>query len=165
MIIYEEMLRAFQKEKIKYALVGGLAVNLLGSLRNTADMDIVVEMSDENLSKIVTVLKKQGYRVKQPVDPMSIADADTRAYWIEKKHMKAFNFYKEAELKEVDIIIETPRPYDKIKKRLVRIKSKDINIPVIGINDLIAMKENTGREIDARDIGELKRIKKLKKIR
>lgn len=28
MIIYEDILRAFQKNKVKYVLVGGLAVNL-----------------------------------------------------------------------------------------------------------------------------------------
>ena len=74
MIIYEEILREFQKQKVKYVLVGGIAVNLLGALRSTADMDILVEMSDSNLAKIVTILKKQGYRVKQPVDPIMIAD-------------------------------------------------------------------------------------------
>ena len=73
MIIYEEIFRAFQKEKVKYVLVGGIAVNLLGSMRSTADLDILVEMTDENLRKVVRILKKQGYGVKQPVDPMGIA--------------------------------------------------------------------------------------------
>ena len=48
MIIYEEVLKEFQKQKVKYVIVGGIAVNLLGSLRSTADMDILVEMSDSN---------------------------------------------------------------------------------------------------------------------
>lgn len=165
MIIYEEILREFQRQKVKYALVGGVAVNLLGSLRNTADMDIVVEMSDKNLAKIVTILKDNGYRVKQPVDPMDVADKKIREDWIKNKHMKAFNFYQEAELKEVDIIIETPRPYEKIKERLIRMKSKDITLPVISISDLIAMKKNTGRSIDKSDIEQLKRIQKLRKDR
>ncbi len=55
-------------------LVGGIAVNLLGSLRSTADMDILLEMSDENLAKAVKILKKMGSRVKQPVDPLGLAD-------------------------------------------------------------------------------------------
>ncbi len=78
MIIYEEILRDFQKAKVKYILVGGLAVNLHGTLRNTADLDILVEMTDENLRKIVTILKKQGYCVKQPVNPLGIADKKIR---------------------------------------------------------------------------------------
>ncbi|KPK99393.1 MAG: hypothetical protein AMJ91_07950 [candidate division Zixibacteria bacterium SM23_73_3] len=86
MIFYEEIFRALQKQKVKYVLVGGIAVNLLGAMRSTADLDILVEMSDDNLKKIVEILKSQGYRVKQPVngersrtiDPMKIADKKTR---------------------------------------------------------------------------------------
>lgn len=74
MILYEEILREFQEQKVKYVLVGGIAFNLLGGSRNTLDMDILVEMSDRNLFKIVSILKKAGYYVKQPVDPIMIAD-------------------------------------------------------------------------------------------
>src|SRR3989338_10385122 len=98
MIIYEEVLKEFQKQKVKYVLVGGIAVNLLGSMRSTADLDILVEMSNENLKKVVTILKSKGYRVKQPVDPMGITDDKIRKDWIQNKHMKAFNFFKEEEL-------------------------------------------------------------------
>jgi len=163
MMLYEEILREFQKQKVKYIIVGGIAVNLLGSVRNTADMDILVEMTDANLAKVVKILKKAGYHVKQPVDPLMIADKKTREDWIENKHMKAFNFYKEDELKEVDIIIETPVPFEKAKKNIARIKSGDITLPVVSINDLIRMKKNTGRAVDKMDIEQLKKIKSLRR--
>jgi hypothetical protein len=143
--------------------VGGIAVNLLGGMRNTADLDILVEMSDDNLKNIVGILKSQGYRVKQPVDPMKLADKKTRKDWIEKKHMKAFNFYKEEELKEVDIIIESPVSYKEAEKSVVLIKVDDLTLPVISIDKLIEMKRKTGRAIDKLDIEELTKIKKLKK--
>lgn len=165
MIIYEEILRAFQKQKVKYILVGGIAVNLLGSLRNTADMDILLEMCDDNLKKAVTILKRKGYGVKQPVEPLGIADKKTRECWIKEKHMKAFNFYKENGLKEVDIIIDTPVPYEEAKKDILWVKGGDIKIPVISIDNLIKMKKNTGRNIDKLDIEELKKIKKLKRVK
>lgn len=163
MIIYEEILREFQKQKVKYILVGGIAVNLLGSLRNTADLDILVEMSDENLAKVVGILKKKGYGVKQPVDPMGIADRKTRKDWIHNKHMKAFNFYKYDELKEVDIIIDSPVSYKKASKNAVKIKSGKITLLVISIDDLIKMKKDTGRGIDQLDVEQLRRIKKMRR--
>jgi TPP-dependent 2-oxoacid decarboxylase len=163
MILYEEILRGFQRQKVKYVLVGGIAVNLLGSLRSTADMDILVEMSNENLAKIVGILKKRGYRVKQPVDPMAIADAKIRHDWIFNKHMKAFNFYKEDALKEVDIIIESPVSFAQAKKGALKIRIDEIILPVISIDNLIKMKANTGRSVDKLDIEQLKRIKKLKR--
>jgi hypothetical protein len=165
MILYEGILREFQRQKVKYIIVGGIAVNLLGWLRNTADMDILLEMSDENLAKAVKILKNKGYRVKQPVDPMGIADKKTREDWIKNKHMKAFNFYKEDELKEVDIIIDTPVPYEKAKKNIVFMRAEDIKLPVISIDDLIKMKKSTGRIVDKLDIEQLKKIKKLRNVK
>ena len=144
-MFYEEILGEFQKQKVRYAIVGGLAVNLLGSFRSTADLDILVEMSDENLAKIVAILTKQGYRVKQPVDPMGIADAKTRKDWIKDKHMKAFNFYKEDEFKEVDIIIDSPVSFQKAIRSAQRIKCGRLTLMVASINDVIRMKERAGR--------------------
>ncbi len=163
MILYEEIFREFRKQKVKYVIVGGIAINLLGSLRSTADMDILVEMSNHNLKKVVSILKKKGYRIKQPVDPMGIADEKTRYDWIHNKHMKAFNFYKEDELKEVDIIVKSPVSFKKARNTILRVRVSDMVLPVISIDNLIAMKRGTGRVIDKLDIEQLKKIKKLKR--
>ncbi len=161
MFIYEEILREFQKQKVKYVIVGGIAVNLLGAMRSTADMDILVEMSDTTLTRAVNILKKKGYRVKQPVDPIMIADKKIRRDWIKNKHMKAFNFYKE-DLKEVDIIIESAVSFEEAKKNAVHIRGGGITIPVMSIDHLIKMKKGTGRNVDKMDIQALKEIKRIK---
>ena len=77
--------------------------------------------------------------------------------------MKAFNFYKDDELKEVDIIIDTPVSYEDGKKDMVMVKVGGITLPVLSINNLIKMKKNTGRGIDKVDIEELEKIKLLRK--
>ncbi|MBL7071820.1 MAG: hypothetical protein ISS26_06610 [Candidatus Omnitrophica bacterium] len=161
MFFYEEILKEFQSQKVKYVIVGGIAMNLLGSLRNTSDMDILVDMSNTNLAKIVRILKKKGYKVKQPVDPSGIADKKTREDWINNKNMKAFNFYIENELKEVDIIIESPVSYKQAKRNARRVKVGKLFLSVISIGDLIKMKKISGRNIDRLDIEELKKIKTL----
>ncbi|MDP2929934.1 MAG: hypothetical protein Q8O01_07765 [Candidatus Omnitrophota bacterium] len=163
MILYEEILRAFQKQKVKYVLVGGIAFNLLGGERSTHDMDILVDMTDENLAKVAAILKARGYKVKQPVDPMGIADAKTRGDWMRNKNMKAFNFYKEDEMKEVDIIIDSPVQYPEARKDSVSIKVGPLTMPVISIKKLMKMKKGTGRPVDQLDIGSLKKIEKLKR--
>lgn len=40
---------AFNKHDVKYIVCGGLAVNLLGVPRMTADIDIILEMVQKNL--------------------------------------------------------------------------------------------------------------------
>lgn len=165
MIIYEEILKEFQKAEVKYVLVGGIALNLLGGLRNTLDLDMLVKMTDKNLAKIVKILKKHGYDVKQPIDPIGIVEKKTREDWINKKHMKALNFYKDDGLKEIDIIINSPISFKEARKTAVVVKISDITIPVISIDNLIKMKKNTSREVDKIDIDDLKKIKKLKKLK
>src|SRR5438132_1521086 len=144
MIIYEEIFKDFQKHKVRYVVVGGIAINLHGALRSTADLDILVEMSDENLGKIVRILKRHGYRVRQPVDPMKIAKSKIRKVWISEKHMKAFNFYKDKELKEIDIIIDSPVPYEIAAGKSVKFKAGRFMIPLISIDHLIKMKKKAG---------------------
>jgi predicted nucleotidyltransferase len=161
MIIYEDILRAFQKNKVKYVLVGGLAVNLRGAFRATADLDILVDMTDANLAKIVKILKQKKYFVKQPVDPMRISDAQTRQDWIENKNMKAFCFFKENG-EQVDLIIDSPVKFSQAIKEADIQDIDGIRLPVVSIRHLIKMKEKTGREKDKLDVHELKQIKKMK---
>lgn len=163
MMIYQEVLGAFQKQKVKYVLVGGIAANLHGAMRTTADLDILVEMSDRNLAKVVRILKKLGYQVRQPVDPMGIADRNTRENWIKNKHMKAFNFFKDRDYQEVDIIIDSPVPFETAKKDMIRVRIENLNLPLISIDHLIKMKQKAMRAIDQLDIHQLKMIKKMKR--
>lgn len=163
MIFYEGVLRDFQKEKIKYVLVRGIALNLLGVERSTHDMDILVKMTDKNLAKVVTVLKKRGYKIKQPVDPMGIADKKTREDWIKNKSMKAFSFYKDDDYREVDIIIESPVSFEKAEKTAKIFRTDGIKIKVISAGNLIKMKDSTGRERDKEDTTKLKEVKRIKK--
>jgi len=163
MMLYEEILREFQKQKVKYILVGGMAFNLLGGQRNTLDMDVIVEMTDENLRKIVRILKKAGYHVKQPVDPMMIADKKTREDWIKNKNMKAFNFYKgESSYEEVDIVIDSPVNYKGTIKNALKVKIGGLILTIISPEDFIKMKKASGRDKDLEDIENLKLARREK---
>jgi len=163
MIIYEDVLRAFQKQRVKYVLVGGIAFNLLGGSRSTLDMDILVQMTDVNLLKVVKILKKAGYHVKQPVNPEMIADKKTREDWIKNKNMKAFNFYKgEGTYEEVDIVIDSPVDFKKAIKSAIKTRIKGINLTIISPEDFLKMKKIAGRDKDLRDIEELKKARSMR---
>ncbi len=71
MIIYAQELRDFNKHRVQYVIVGGIAFNLLDGFRATADLDILIKMTEANLSKLVRILRRHGYRLLQPVDPMA----------------------------------------------------------------------------------------------
>lgn len=137
-----------------------MAFNLLGGYRNTLDLDILVEMADENLFKIVNILKKAGYHVKQPVDPVLIADKKTRRDWIKNKNMKAFNFYKgERTYEEVDIIIDSPVDFNEAIKDARELRVSGLILKVISPKRFIKMKKFSGRDKDLQDIKELKLVR------
>ncbi len=61
---------------------------------------------------------------------------------------------KEDELKEVDIIIESPVSFEEAEKSAILIKVDDFTLPVISIDKLIKIKRETGRSVDKLDIHE-----------
>ncbi len=74
MIIYAQELKDFNKHRVQYVIVGGIAFNLLGGFRATADLDILIDMTQANLSRLAGILREHGYRLLQPVDPMDVLD-------------------------------------------------------------------------------------------
>lgn len=142
-------------------IVGGLAINLWGAARATYDLDLMVLLTDSNIEKIVKILGKHKYKVKQPVDPAKIADRESREDWIKNKNLKAFNFYKDATGEEIDIILDTPVSFEEGYKNSKIIKIQGVNLRVMGIEDLIKMKRTAGREVDEYDIKVLKKIKDI----
>ncbi|MBU1026717.1 MAG: hypothetical protein KKA31_03190, partial [Candidatus Margulisbacteria bacterium] len=58
---YEDLLKSFNKHKVKYCIVGAFALGFYARPRYTKDMDIFVEASKENGSKIIKALKDFGF--------------------------------------------------------------------------------------------------------
>jgi len=59
-MIYEEIFREFELKDVRYLVVGGIAVNLYGYIRLTMDLDIMADLSDKNLWKVVEVMGQPG---------------------------------------------------------------------------------------------------------
>ncbi|RJP59309.1 MAG: hypothetical protein C4549_02480 [Deltaproteobacteria bacterium] len=164
MLDYIGIFKNLNEEGIRYIVVGGIAVNLYGIPRMTYDIDLLLDMEDDNLEKFLQLLKGWEFKPKVPVDVMDFAKKDKRESWIKNKNMKAFNLVNpEWAISEIDIVIDSPVDYDKANKRINEIKLHGVTIPVVSIDDLIKMKERTGRKQDKADIRYLKELKNEKK--
>jgi hypothetical protein len=160
MLDYLGIFSAFNEEKIKYILVGGIAVNFYGIPRMTYDIDLILDLEDENLTKFLKLLKKWGFKPKVPVDIMDFANQEKRNTWIKDKNMKAFNlFNSDWAVSEIDIIINSPIDYEKGIRNVNYISIGNISVPTISIDDLIKMKQVTGRVQDKIDIKYLLEIR------
>ena len=60
---FRDFLKLCNQKRVKYLLIGGYAVGCHGYPRATADMDIWIERSHQNASKMVAVLIKFGFDV------------------------------------------------------------------------------------------------------
>lgn len=59
---YAELLRLFNKNKVRYCIIGAYAVALYAKPRYTKDMDILVEPKVENARKIIKSLNQFGFK-------------------------------------------------------------------------------------------------------
>ncbi|MDN3512968.1 MAG: hypothetical protein NG747_01055 [Candidatus Brocadia sp.] len=158
---YFEILEGLYKSKVRYLIVGGLSVNLYGVPRVTQDIDIVIAMNRENVLKITSLLKELCYVPRLPVSPDDLANPDKVKDWIENKNLKAFSFYhKNENYKVVDIVLVHPLDFEKsFKNRTVK-RAKDTDIYLASIDDIVKMKEFSGRPQDLSDIEMLNKVRK-----
>ncbi len=156
---FKNIFKELNKQKIDYLVVGGLAVNFYGVPRMTYDIDLMILLEAENVKKLVERLTDWGYRPKVPINPKELADEAKRNSWIQEKGTKAVNFYSDnLSIGEIDIIIDSPIPYNELKSRAVMIELEGEKIPTVSIHDLITLKQRAGRKQDIADVEYLKII-------
>jgi len=82
--------------------------------------------------------------------------------WAKEKHMKAFSFKNpEALYEEVDVILDHPLDFERAYGRIERVAAGGVSIPLISLDDLIALKKHSKRLQDLSDIAALRKVKKL----
>lgn len=160
-LYYEDVFRKLQDKKVRYLLIGGIAVNLWGIERATGDIDIAIAMDSDNILKLVEAVKELGFTPKVPVKPEEFADPVKRKEWQEEKNMKVFSFqHPENPYVLIDIMINNPFNFEEMFSRRAIMDSKGTKLSVVAVNDLIKLKEVAGREQDICDIDALKKFVK-----
>ena len=103
-----------------------------------------------------------GYAPRIPVNPELLADKKTLDDWVNKKNMKAFSFYhKKNNYKVIDIVISHPLDFLKAYEKRIEKHIFNFNVSLISLDDLIIMKNASGR---ARDLDDIKKLKKAKQL-
>jgi hypothetical protein len=156
---YRFIFKEFNRLKIDYLVVGGLAVNFHGIPRLTYDIDLMISLDPDNILKLINKLSEWGYKPKAPIDAKELADENKRASWIRDKGMKAVNFYAEnLPLGEIDVLLDSPVPYRTLRERAVAFIIDGEKVPTVSIHDLIDLKLKAGRKQDLSDVDHLKTI-------
>ena len=144
---YKEMLQILLDNEIKFLIVGAYAMGIYGYPRATGDIDIWVLTSAENSDKIFKALKQFGAPVQQINDKTFTEQGIIFQIGIAPRR--------------IDIITQIDGvDFDKAYENRQEIVIENMRIPVVSREDLINNKESTGREKDALDAKELRKINK-----
>ncbi|MEW6776942.1 MAG: nucleotidyl transferase AbiEii/AbiGii toxin family protein [Bdellovibrionota bacterium] len=156
------VVKALNDAGVRYLVVGGLAVNAYGIPRFTADMDVVIRLTPENIRKAFAALAKLGFRPMVPVTAESFADTPTREGWIRDKGMRVLRFHSNQHWETpVDFFVEEPFPFEKeYAKAEEREFADGVAIRVVTLKTLSRMKQEAGRPKDLADLSDLASRKK-----
>lgn len=156
-------LEALSRANVRYLVVGGVAVVLHGYGRMTVDLDLVLDLEEANALVAMDVFDRLGFRARAPVAVAAFADRTTRRGWIEDKGLTVFSLWNPAmPMTEVDLFVEEPFVFTEAYSRATQVVIGGVSIPVVGIDDLIALKQEAGRDKDLVDIKALQQIKRAR---
>lgn len=159
MIKFESLFSALNRAKVRYLVAGGIAVNLYGIERATADIDLVVDLEEVNLNKFIAVMKELNFKPKIPVKLEDFTNREKRELWIKEKGMLVFSLFDPKNpFFILDIFVAIPFNFDVVYEEREEINAGKTIIPVVPIKYLIEMKEKTGRPQDIADIFYLRKI-------
>ena len=161
----ERIIEALNKNDIKYLIAGGLAVVAHGYVRFTADIDLILDLSETNVKKAMHIFKDLGFIPRAPVNIESFADKRLREQWMQEKNLKVFSlWHKQYPLTEIDLFVNSPVIFEKAYEQAAYFALKPgLKASFLSFNDLIETKKSAGRPKDIDDINNLLLVRGSKK--
>lgn len=135
--------------EVEYLVIGGYAVSIHGYPRSTKDMDVCIKISEENAAKMVNVINDFGFASLK----LMKEDFLKRDFITQLGH----------EPVRIDILNDLDGvPFETAwtNRRVINFEGEIINF--IGYNELMKVKEKSGRPQDIADISKLKSRNKNK---
>ncbi len=143
---YLALFRALNAARIKYLVIGGLAVIAHGIPRSTKDADLVLLPSAKTYAKLLEVLKSLRFGTAYLTDPQKMM----------RSKVTIFDDYI-----RVDILSDAPGlEFDSFWEHRQVFKVEGVRINFVNLDHLIQLKQAAGRKKDRDDLKMLKRIRK-----
>lgn len=145
---FRELLKIFEKHKIRYLIVGGYAVMKYSEPRFTKDLDVFIATDQDNANAVYSALKKFG----APLENLTSDDFTHKDYFYQLGRPPL----------RVDIMMSIPGiGFDEAWENREVVELADLKIFFISRSDLIRSKKASGRPQDKIDIDKLKEAEQL----
>jgi hypothetical protein len=152
--------------RVRFVIVGGLAVLLHGVDRLTADIDLALDLAPAAATAAMTAFVEAGFRPMAPVDPLGFADVAQRSEWRKTRGMEVFSLWDPQNRRPtVDIFSQPPIPFEELWRDAVAVEVGTLTVRVASIEHLIRLKESVGRPKDLDDIARLRQLPAFRRPR
>ena len=143
---FEELLELLLKNKVKFIVVGGLAVAMNGIVRTTDDVDILIDDSAENITLLLHTLKSFGKGHASELSLEDFIDEEGAIRIIEAFPLDIFVRMQGMKYEDMQAMTaQYTMPYG-------------LTVPFLHAKGLIALKTGSVREKDQFDVVALKAL-------
>ena len=158
---YLELFEQLSLKKVRYLICGGLAVNIYGIPRMTADIDLLLDFTDENIDTFEKVIKSLKYQSTIPVSIKKFVSKNEREKLIQDKNLIAYSYFNSrSNYMSLDVLIDVPFVFDDLwNKREVRTVD-ETSVNIVSVEHLIEMKKYANRKQDIDDVILLSKLLK-----
>ena len=145
---FRELLKVFEKHKVRYLIVGGYAVMKYSEPRFTKDLDVFIATDQGNAEGVYSALKEFG----APLKNLTSDDFTHKGYFYQMGRPPL----------RVDIMMSIPGiEFDEAWNNREVVQLGNLKILFISRSDLIQAQEASGRPQDKIDLKKLKEAEKL----
>ncbi len=143
---YEKLLAKLVRAEVKFMIVGGVAVALNGFVRTTEDIDILIEASAGNVTRLLDELRNFGEGHARELSPADFSDSEGAIRIIEDFPLDVFTMMRGK--RYADLVVST---------KTTRID--DVEVRYLNAEALIALKSDSQRDQDRIDVSALRALK------
>lgn len=137
-----QVIQRFNEQKIRYMIAGARALAFHGYPRFTRDYDLCVTPDPAIIDHVLDILSGLGFQISEPVDASMIAQSIN------------IHLYSEVDL---DLLIHPKGfAFEEAWQRRITVQESGAEVYFVSKEDLIAMKEASGRLQDKADVENLK---------
>jgi len=150
---YIKLFNTLNQWHVKYLVCGGLAVNIYGIPRMTADIDILIDFEEKNVQNFESAVKALLYQSTIPVSIKTFVNHEEREKASKEKNLIAYSYFNSSSgFVNLDVLIDVPIDFDTLWNNRTEKISGETVINLVSIEDLIALKKYANRIQDLNDI-------------
>jgi hypothetical protein len=148
---FDELLASLVEARVRFVVVGGLALASWGVVRGTKDCDVVPDPAPENIDALARVAAALGGHVQLNESLLGSQQSIAALLRSGERALIA------TRLGDLDVVqgLDGVPPYAELRARCIDVDLGDVTISICALEHLRAMKKAAGRPRDLVDLEDL----------